>query len=75
MKQDQLKSAYNKFFNKSDEGKYFMAYIYNVIDTAHQSAETSPELAAYYSQKAKGAREILHHIQSVTTEVKKGKAA
>jgi len=73
MKQDQLNTAYDKFFNKSDEGKYFINYVKSIIDKSHKLSEDNPELAMAYSQKAKGARDIIQHIQSVTTVIKKGK--
>lgn len=73
MKQDQLKTAYDRFFHQSDEGKYFIDYVKGIIEDAHTSAENDPEFAIAYTQKARGVREILKHIQSVTTVIKKGK--
>lgn len=74
MKQDQLKSAYTEFFYKSEAGKYFITSINDLITKAHEHAEDNAELARDYTQEARGARQVLNHIQSVTTEIKKGKA-
>jgi len=73
MKQEQLMSAYDQFFNKSEEGKHFMLAVDEIIDSAHRLAENDPVFARDNVQRAKGAREVLKHIQSVTTLIKKGK--
>ena len=73
MRQDQLQSAYNEFFFKSDAGQYFINYIESFIDKEHQKAEKSAKEARDFTQSAKGAREILNHIQTTITVIKKGK--
>lgn len=65
--------AYREFFFKSEAGQEFMKEISRLIATSHEEAEKSPELARDYVQRAKGNRQLLEHITSVTTEVKKGK--
>lgn len=73
MNSDQLKKAYEQFFVKSEAGKYFMTEVNRLITTNHESAEDKPELSRDHVQRAKGMRDIANHIQSVMTEVKKGK--
>jgi len=73
MNPELLRSAYQNFFVKSDTGKYFIAELERQISAAHEDAERLPEFARDYSQRAKGTRNVLDHIQSVSTEVKKGK--
>lgn len=68
-----LKVPYQNFFIKSEEGKAFMAELIRIIDSFHAKAESDGDKARDYSQQAKGVRSIVEHIQSVTTEVKKGK--
>lgn len=74
MNQDQLKSAYDQFFYKSNEGKHFIQAINELINQAHEHAERDAERARDFTQQARGAREVLTHIQSVTTLMKKGKS-
>ena len=74
MNADDLRNAYQAFFIKSEAGKEFMKTLLGVINTAHISAENNPEFSRDFSQRAKGARQILDHIASATTEVKKGRA-
>lgn len=69
-----LKVAYQNFFLKTDEGKQFLDEVRRQIAANHESSEKDPLLARDFSQRAKGNREILEHIQSVTTDIKKGKA-
>lgn len=66
--------AYRKFFFESDDGQEFIHELRRLITTNHEAAEKTPELARDYVQRAKGNREVLDHITSVTTEIKKGKA-
>jgi polyhydroxyalkanoate synthesis regulator phasin len=68
------RTAYQNFFIKTEEGKDFIKEILRQIAANHELAEKDPELARDYVQRAKGNREILEHIQSVTAEPKKGKS-
>ena len=74
MKQEQLRPAYNEFFYNSDAGRHFLKTITDQIETYHKQAEQLPELSRDLVQTAKGCREVLSHIQSVTTVIKKGKS-
>jgi len=65
-----LKTAYQNFFLKTDEGKEFLKTLGKLIDTAHEKAEKSAEEARDFTQQAKGVRQVVEHIQSVTTEIK-----
>lgn len=73
MRQDQLRNAYDQFFNKSEEGKHFILAVNEIINQAHESAEHDATFARDYTQHAKGARQVLIHIQSVLTLAKKDK--
>lgn len=73
MKRDDIKKAYDQFFNNSDFGKYFIDYIESYIAGQHNKAEDTPELARDFVQSAKGAREILKHIRSFEIDMIKGK--
>jgi hypothetical protein len=65
-----LANAYAQFF-KTEAGKYFLNAIEEIIETQHQTAEKDPTLARDYTQRAKGARLPLEHIQSVIGGTKK----
>lgn len=65
--------AYREFFFKSEAGKEFIKEVNRLITDSHEDAEKNPELARDYVQRAKGNRQLLEHITSVTTEIKKGK--
>ena len=68
-----LKVPYQNFFLKTDEGKAFLAELDRLIDSSHEKAENNAEAARDYTQQAKGVRQVIEHIQAVTTELKKGK--
>ncbi len=68
------KEAYRKFFLKSEEGKAYIAEARRIIDDLHEKSESDADKARDYSQQAKGARLLIDHIVSVTTDIKKGKA-
>lgn len=74
MKQEQLKPAYDQFFYKSDAGRHFLKTITDMIETYHKQAEQLPEFSRDLVQSAKGCREVMNHITSVTTLMKKGKS-
>lgn len=59
-----LKKAYNHFF-RNEGGEHLMNVITEIITANHLKAEKEPEMARDYVQRAKGAREVLDHIQSV----------
>jgi RNase P subunit RPR2 len=65
--------AYREFFLKSEAGKEFVKEVERLITNNHEEAEKNPELSRDYVQRAKGNRQLLEHITSVTTEIKKGK--
>jgi hypothetical protein len=65
-----LANAYAQFF-KTEAGKYFLNAIEEIIQTQHRAAEADPTLARDHTQRAKGARLSLEHIQSVIGGVKK----
>jgi hypothetical protein len=66
-----LANAYVQFFTKTEAGKYFLDAIEEIIDSEHQQAEADPTLARDHTQRAKGARLPLEHIQSVIGGVKR----
>lgn len=61
---DNIKKQYNAFF-RAKGGEYLIKLITDIIASNHLAAEEHPELARDYVQRAKGAREIIDHIQSV----------
>lgn len=60
-----VKSAYAAFFLKSADGQEFVEWIENQIERYHEQAEGSPEDSRDLSQRAKGLRDVLNHIQGV----------
>jgi hypothetical protein len=73
MKREDIKRAYDQFFNKTDAGKYFIEYVNSYVAGQHDKAEDNPELARDFTQSAKGAREIMKHIRSFDIDLIKGK--
>jgi hypothetical protein len=69
-----LRVPYQNFFLKSEEGKACLDEIRRMITANHEQAEKKPELSRDHSQRAKGNREVLDHILSVVTDIKKGTA-
>lgn len=67
----QLKQAYQSFFEKSEAGKYFMSELNRLLSDNHEAAEKNPETARDFMQRAKGNRQVLEHILSVGIEIKK----
>lgn len=65
--------AYEGFFT-SPAGEEFMTELYRLITHNHEQAEDKPESARDFMQRAKGNREVLSHITTVMTPVKKGRA-
>lgn len=59
--------AYNQFFVKNEHGQEFVKWVNTELTTAHEKAEKDPDHARDYTMEAKAYREILNHIQSVTT--------
>lgn len=72
MNLEKKRSAYREFFLKSEAGAEFMADLERLIATNHEKAEHDPTLSRDYVQRAAGAREVITHIKTVTTEAKKG---
>lgn len=70
MKSEDRAAAYKQFFG-SPAGAEFLAELNRLIQAEHEQAEDKPELARDHTQRAKGVRSVLQHIQIVTTEVKK----
>lgn len=66
----EIKKAYNTFF-RSKGGQHLTSIITEIITSNHLKAEQSPELARDYVQRAKGAREVLDHINSVLSTKEK----
>lgn len=66
----EIKKAYNTFF-RSKGGEHLISIITEIVSSNHLKAEQSPELARDYVQRAKGAREVLDHIQSVLSAKEK----
>lgn len=67
------REEYQNFFLKTEAGKEFVAEVQARIAANHQAAESDPLLARDFTQRAKGNREILDHILSVTTPKKGGR--
>jgi hypothetical protein len=63
--------AYAAFFLKNEEGQKLLTAIEGIISSQHELAEKSPELARDHTQRAKGARLVQEHIQSVLGGVKR----
>jgi len=61
---DEQRRGYQGFFLSSDAGKHFTGKILEMIETNHAKAESEPEMARDYAQRAKGMREVLSHIKS-----------
>ena len=68
MSSEELRRAYTAFFKQSEAGKQFMQTIDTMISSQHEKGEKEPDHARDYSQRAKGIREILSKIQSVTAD-------
>lgn len=60
----ELKKQYQAFF-KAKGGEHLISIITEIVSSNHLKAEADPNLARDYVQRAKGAREVLDHIQSV----------
>lgn len=71
MKLEQLRPAYQSFFLKSAEGKAFMAELSRLIADSHEKAEKDADHARDYTQHARGVRQVIEHIQSVSAEGRK----
>lgn len=69
-----LKVPYQNFFVKSEEGKAFVDELERLIATCHEYAEKDADKSRDYTQQARGIRQVIEHIRSVTTELKKGKS-
>lgn len=63
---------YKDFFRESPAGQHFIEKLEELINAQHQKAEDDPTLARDYTQRAKGVRETIAIINSLTAGVKKG---
>lgn len=63
----QYAKEYRTFF-ESLAGQQFLTTVRGILDSNHGKAEDTPESARDYMQRAKGNREVLDHINSVTAE-------
>ena len=73
MSLDEKRRAYTAFFMSNEAGKEFMQTLSTIIDTNHTAAENAPELSRDHVQRAKGVREVIAHIQSITADRSKPK--
>lgn len=64
----QYTAAYKQFF-ESPAGEQCLTTVADMIDSNHQKAERTPDLARDYMQRAKGNREVLDHINSVSSSL------
>lgn len=67
-----IQSAYQGFFLKSEGGKFFLAELSRLIDESHDKAEKDANASRDYTQQARGVRQVVEHIQSITAIIKKG---
>lgn len=66
---------YRQFFRESPEGIDFVVSLSDMINSEHEKAEAAddPNASHAHTQRAKGIREVLTKISSLTTEAKKSK--
>lgn len=64
---------YREYFIESNDGQAFMLSLDSLIQSQHAKAEdtTSKDESFAYTQRAKGIREVIVTINSLTTEAKK----
>ena len=74
MSLEEKRRAYQSFFLTNDAGKQFMITLSDLINAQHSKAEDTPELSRDYAQRAKGVREVMSHINSLTADRSKPKA-
>lgn len=68
-----LRDGYRTFFLKTAEGQAFMSTLEQFIEQLHQLAEKDPDKARDQVQQARGVRQVIEHIQSVTAQTRKSK--
>ena len=61
---NEIKKQYNAFF-RAKGGEHLISIITEIVSSNHLRAEHDPKLSRDYVQRAKGAREVLDHVQSV----------
>jgi len=66
MTTSEIRAGYQSFFLKAEAGKHYVQKLTELIDTNHRKAENEPELSRDYMQRAKGLREALDMITSLT---------
>lgn len=67
-------NRYQEFFVEDAKGRAFVKQLYELIDSEHAHAEDEPELALEHTQRAKGIREVVNLIQSLSAGTKKGRS-
>lgn len=60
-----------QIFFESPAGQHFLTKISALVDSNHQKAEETPELARDYVQRAKGIKEVKALVTTLTISVKK----
>jgi hypothetical protein len=65
----QFVKEYKQFF-ESPPGKYYLDFLHKQIQSEHELAEDNPMLARDHTQRAKGIRVAIEHVQSVTAKRK-----
>lgn len=72
----QFTKAYRDFFLESQAGQEFVKSLESLIDANHDKADdaTDPMITFAHSQRAKGVKEAIAKINSLTAGVKKTKA-
>lgn len=63
-----MNKIWREFFIDSVEGQRFMERLQQMIDSQHEDAEKSPELARDHTQRAKGIREVIGMVKSSTAK-------
>lgn len=66
------RQGYQNFFIKTEEGQACVQEIERLIADAHKKAEHKGDTARDYTQRARGTRDVLDHIQNMMIEPKKG---
>lgn len=61
---NEKRRAYQAFFLKNEHGVAFMEQMLSLIEQQHEQAEKNPELARDFTQRAKGLRLAIEHIQA-----------
>lgn len=68
-----MANKYHDFFKDLPEGKHFVDQMQAKIDEYHRDSEKHPDNARDNSQKACGIRDVMLMINTMSTEIKKGR--